>query len=204
MKTDHSAMDAPEPTANGEAAFLTGRALIAMPGIEDPRFERAVVLICAHTAEMAMGLTLNRPLDGLTAGDLLERLNVQHADDLPEDLVLLGGPVERERGFVLHTDDYISAGSSTIVADGVALTGTREVLEAIAGRLHRPRRSILALGYAGWGPGQLEREIRESVWLTCDPDEALLFGHDYEHKWSMALARLGITADHLSSTGGRA
>jgi putative transcriptional regulator len=209
LKIDPMGMDDRDPPDVGEGspgapAFLTGRALIAMPGIEDPRFERAVVLICAHTAEMAMGLTLNRPLDGLTATDLLERLNVHPADDLPEDLVLLGGPVERERGFVLHTDDYLSAGSSTKVAEGIALTGTREVLEAVAGRIQRPRRSILALGYAGWGPGQLEREIRESVWLTCDPDEALLFGHDYEHKWSMALARIGVSAEQLSTQGGRA
>jgi putative transcriptional regulator len=196
--------DQAEAFPESASAFLTGRALIAMPGIEDPRFERAVVLICAHTAEMAMGITLNRPLDGLTATDLLERLDVHPAEELPEDMVLLGGPVERERGFVLHTDDYLSAGSSTKVSDGVALTGTREVLEAIAGRDRRPRRSLLALGYAGWGAGQLEREIRESVWLTCEPDEALLFGHDYEHKWSMALARIGVSAERLSTQGGRA
>ena len=184
--------------------YLTGRALIAMPGIEDPRFERAVVLVCAHSRDLAMGLTLNRPVDGLTVPSLIEKLGVTSHITLPKDLVLLGGPVETERGFVLHTDDYVSAGSSTRVMDGVALTGTREVLEAIASHNERPRRSLLALGYSGWGPGQLEREIRDNVWLTCDPDEALLFGHDYEHKWSMALARIGVNAERLSTQTGRA
>jgi len=196
--------DANPAVANESPGYLTGRALIAMPGIEDPRFERAVVLICAHTAELAMGLTLNRPVDGLTVPSLMDRLGVKSHITVPKDLVLLGGPVETERGFVLHTDDYVSEGSSTKVSDGVALTGTREVLEAIASHNERPRRSLLALGYSGWGPGQLEREIRENVWLTCDPDEALLFGHDYEHKWSMALAKIGVSAERLSVQTGRA
>jgi len=200
-----SGMDQANSGETGEASgFLTGRALIAMPGIEDPRFERAVVLICVHTQDLAMGLTLNRPVDGLTVPNLMDRLGVQSHITLPKDLVLLGGPVETERGFVLHTDDYVSAGSSTKVSEGIALTGTREVLEAIASHNERPRRSMLALGYSGWGRGQLEREIRDNIWLTCDPDEALLFGHDYEHKWSMALARIGVSAERLSSQAGRA
>ncbi len=196
--------DADPGAASQPPGYLTGRALIAMPGIEDPRFERAVVLICAHTPELAMGLTLNRPVDGLTVPSLMDRLGIKSHITVPKDLVLLGGPVETERGFVLHTDDYVSEGSSTKVSDGIALTGTREVLEAIASHDERPRRSLLALGYSGWGPGQLEREIRENVWLTCDPDETLLFGHDYEHKWSMALAKLGVSAERLSVQTGRA
>jgi putative transcriptional regulator len=194
----------PPPESEAASGFLTGRALIAMPGIGDPRFERAVVLICAHTQELAMGLTLNRPVDGLTVPSLMEKLGVKSHITVPKDLVLLGGPVETERGFVLHTDDYVSAGSSTKVCEGVALTGTREVLEAIASDNERPRRSLLALGYSGWGPGQLEREIRDNVWLTCDPDEALMFGHDFEHKWSQALAKIGVSAEWLSSQAGRA
>ena len=196
--------DADADMAGVDPGYLTGRALIAMPGIEDPRFERAVVLVCAHTRELAMGLTLNRPVDGLTVPSLMDRLGVKSHITLPEELVLLGGPVETERGFVLHTDDYVSEGSSTKVADGIALTGTREVLEAIASCEERPRRSLLALGYSGWGPGQLEREIRGNVWLTCDPDEALLFDRDYDHKWSDALARIGVSAERLSSQAGRA
>ena len=186
------------------AEFLSGRLLIAMPGIEDPRFEQALILVCSHTPELAMGITLNRPLDGVTVPDLLERLNVKTNIDLPPQLVLAGGPVERERGFVLHTEDFRAPESTVPVSDGIALTATRDVLQAMGDAAQRPRRSTLALGYAGWGPGQLEREIRENVWLTCDPDEVLVFGDDYEAKWSRALAKLGITAGAISTQTGTA
>jgi putative transcriptional regulator len=187
-----------------EGRFLTGAALIAMPGIGDPRFERAVILICAHDEEHAMGLVVNRPMDGVTSPELLERLGVAAASETPDEPVLIGGPVERERGFVVHTDDYLSAENSTLIGEGLALTTTRDVLEAMADPHRRPRRSILALGYSGWGAGQLEREIRENVWLTCDPDEQLVFSQDYDQKWSHALARLGVSAERLSGQAGRA
>ncbi|KQW73142.1 hypothetical protein ASE17_09335 [Phenylobacterium sp. Root77] len=188
----------------GDGAFLSGQMLIAMPGIGDPRFERALVLICAHDESHAMGIAVNRPVEGLTLPDLLGRLDVKLSIDVPPDLVLLGGPVDRERGFVLHTDDYMAGEHSMEVGDGVALTATREVLEAMGGHGHPPRRALLALGYAGWGPGQLERELRENVWLTCEPDETLIFGDDHAHKWSNALAKIGVDASLLSSTAGRA
>jgi putative transcriptional regulator len=175
-----------------------------MPGIGDPRFERAVIFVCAHNAEHAMGLTVNRPVEGLSVPGLLKRLGVKSSIEMPQDLVLLGGPVERDRGFVLHTDDYISPDSSLPVTPGLRLTATRDVLEALAGHNSRPRRSIMALGYAGWGAGQLEREIRENTWLTCDPDERLIFGGDHSHKWAEALAKLGIAPEWLSSQSGRA
>ncbi len=175
-----------------------------MPGIEDPRFERAVVLICTHDEEHAMGLAVNRPVDGLTVPRLLAQLGVKPAVEMPADLVLLGGPVTPERGFVLHTNDYRCEDSSVDVGDGVALTQTRDVLVAMSADNRRPRRSIVTLGYAGWGAGQLEHEIREGVWLTCDPDETLLFGDDHEHKWSMALSKIGVSADLLSAQTGRA
>lgn len=187
-----------------QQSFLTGRLLIAMPGIEDPRFERAVVYVCVHNREQAMGLTVNRPVEGLTVPGLLERLGVKPAVELPKDLVLLGGPVDQDRGYVLHTDDYTSSESSRNVGEGVSLTSTRDVLEAMAGGEKRPRRSILALGYAGWDAGQLENEIREGVWLTCDPDESLVFGDDHEHKWTLALAKIGVSAEQLSAQTGRA
>jgi putative transcriptional regulator len=187
-----------------EGAYLTGRLLIAMPAIGDPRFERAVVLICAHNADHAMGLTVNHPVEGLTLPTLLEKLGVASDIQLPQDLVLLGGPVESERGFVLHTDDYTCPSSSIDVADGVQMTPTREVLEAIASHNRRPRQAKLALGYAGWGPGQLENEIRQNAWLVCEPDEELLFGGDHERKWIRALAKLGVSLDHLSGEAGRA
>jgi putative transcriptional regulator len=177
--------------------------LIAMPGIGDPRFERAVIFLCAHGDDHAMGLTVNRPVDGLTVPDLLVRLGIETSITMPEDLVLFGGPVERERGFVLHTADYESSPATLPVSQDFSLTATRDVLEAMASA-NRPRRSLLALGYAGWGGGQLERELAQNVWLTCEPDETLLFGDDHEHKWSRALAKIGVSADRLSTLAGSA
>jgi putative transcriptional regulator len=198
--------DAPiDPAGEGlTGEGLTGQALIAMPGIGDPRFERAVIFVCAHNAQHAFGLVINRPVDGLTAPSVLAKLGVKSEIEMSADPVLYGGPVEGERGFVLHTADYLSEGSSLEISGGVALTATRDVLEAMASHNRRPRHSFLALGYAGWGAGQLEAEIRENVWLTCSPDEALLFGHDFEHKWAMALNSLGFDAGQLSGTAGLA
>ena len=186
-----------------EGGFFSGQLLIAMPGIGDPRFERALILICAHDEEHAMGLALNHPVEGLTVPDLLERLGVKATIRLPDDLVLMGGPVERERGFVLHSADY-QGENSIDVGGGVSLTATREVLDAMATAEGAPARSLLALGYAGWGAGQLEEEIKQNVWLTCDADDALIFDHDYERKWARALAKLGVDPERLSSVAGSA
>ena len=186
-----------------DSAFLSGQLLIAMPAIGDPRFERALILVCAHDAEHAMGVTVNRPVEGLTLPQLLERMEIAAASGAENSAVLLGGPVEMARGFVLHTDDYRGEHSAT-VAGGLALTTTREVLEAMAAGNGPPRRAVLALGYAGWGAGQLEREIRENVWLTVEADEALVFDDGYETKWARALAKLGVDPTFLSSQAGRA
>jgi putative transcriptional regulator len=186
-----------------EGRFLTGQMLIAMPGIGDPRFERSLILLCAHDEHHAMGIAVNRPVEGLTVPDLLERLEVKITADLADDLVLMGGPVEIERGFVLHTDDY-RAEYSLDVDGGLALTTTREVLDAMGSQAGHPRKAILALGYAGWGAGQLEREIRENVWLTVPADEDLVFGDDHDAKWARALTKLGIDAKFLSTEAGRA
>ena len=183
--------------------YLSGKVLVAMPGIGDERFERAVIFLVAHDTDHAMGLTVNRPVDGLTVGNLLKRLGVLAGSNTPDDLVLFGGPVERERGFVVHTDDYRGE-HSLEVGGGVALSATREVLEAMAGQTAPPRLSRLALGYAGWGAGQLENEIKQNVWLTCDPDEGLIFDDDFDHKWSRALAKLGVDPRRLSAVAGRA
>ena len=187
-----------------DSDFLTGRVLIAMPGIDDPRFERAVILMCAHGADHAMGLALNRPVEGLTTPDLLRRLGVHPDYAMAETPVLFGGPVDRERGFVVHTDDYHCRDSSLPIGDGLAWTATRDVLEAMADSGRHPRHALLALGYAGWGAGQLERELHENVWLTCEPDEDLLFGGDHDFKWSKALAKIGVTAGLLSGQAGHA
>lgn len=186
-----------------DEGIFAGQLLIAMPGISDPRFERALILVCAHDDRHAMGLAVNRPVEGLTVPDLLARLDIASEIKAPPDLVLMGGPVERERGFVLHTDDY-HAEHSLEVAEGLALTPTRDALEAMAQASGHPRRSLLALGYAGWGAGQLENEIKENVWLTCDPDESLIFGGDHDQKWARALGKLGVDPERLSFVAGRA
>jgi len=190
---------APEP----DRGFMQGRMLIAMPGIDDPRFERALLMVCLHDEEQAMGIAVNRPMEGFTVGGLLDRLGME-AGPAAEGPVLLGGPVERARGYVLHTDDFSSPGSTLRVAEGVAFSDTRDALEALTDTQRRPRRSIVALGYAGWGAGQLERELQAGVWLTCDPDESLLFDTDYDDKWTRALAKIGVSPDRLSVESGRA
>jgi putative transcriptional regulator len=183
--------------------FFAGQLLIAMPGISDPRFERALILICAHDEHHAMGLAVNRPVEGLSVPDLLERLDIRSEIKAPPDLVMMGGPVERERGFVLHTADYVGE-YSIEVTEELTLTATRDILEALAEAAGAPRRAILALGYAGWGAGQLEHEIKENVWLTCDSDADLIFSANHAAKWSKALAKLGVDPERLSSIAGRA
>ncbi len=199
LSSDPAFAHAPRPAGK----FLAGQLLIAMPGIGDQRFERTVLLVCLHDDEQAMAIILNRPMSGLTVASLLNRLGLD-SDDAPDTPVMFGGPVERERGYVLHTDDYSSPGSTLPVAEGVSLTDTREVLEAFGDGERRPRKAMLALGYAGWGAGQLEHELQEGVWLTCDPDEELLFGADHDSKWTSALAKLGVTPGRLSMQAGRA
>ena len=191
-------------TDDDDQDFLGGRLLVAMPGIDDPRFERAVILLCVHSPEHAMGIALNRPLDGLTLPDLLDKLGVKSSIALPPRAVLTGGPVERERGFVIHTDDYASAESTLNVAEGLSLTATREVLDALGDANRAPRCAIMALGCAGWSPGQLEEELKQNVWLICDPDEDLVFDDDHNSKWSRALAKIGVRADQLSGQSGHA
>jgi putative transcriptional regulator len=183
---------------------LVGRLLVAMPGIGDPRFEHAVILICAHGPDHAMGLRLDRPAPGVNLKKVLNKLDTAAPDDAGQRQVLVGGPVERERGFVLHTDDWMIADASLPFGDGLAMTGTREALAAMVDPAGGPRRSVLMLGYAGWGEGQLEDEIGENVWLTADADPDLIFDPDYDLKWGRALATLGVDPAQLSGQSGRA
>lgn len=182
---------------------LAGQLLIAMPRMMDPRFERSVIFMCVHNGEGAMGLVVNKLLDSLTFTDMLTQLKIEpgaaSVDDLP---VHFGGPVDSGRGFVLHTSDYEHEGTLQ-VDSGLSLTSTVDVLKAISdGR--GPRRSMLALGYAGWGPGQLESEIGANGWLHVPADEELLFDEDVDNKWSLAIAKLGIEPATFSSEAGRA
>lgn len=181
-----------------------------MPGMEDPRFKRSVVYVCAHSDEGAMGIVINQTAPHITFPDLLVQLKILPDNAkilLPEVVeavpVVTGGPVEQARGFLLHTSDVMIRDSTLDIADGICLTATLDILKAIAlGR--GPRRSMLALGYAGWSPGQLEQEIQMNGWLTCPGDAQLVFGEDMDAKYSQALARIGVDPALLSSQAGHA
>jgi putative transcriptional regulator len=185
-----------------EEGYLGGQLLIAMPSMQDPRFERTVVYVCAHNPEGAMGLVINRLVDSLKFPDLLEQLGIDTVGVRDEIRIHLGGPVETGRGFVLHSSEYMQENSLDV--DGrMALTATIDILRDIA-EGHGPRRSLLALGYAGWGPGQLDREIQANGWLTVEPDEALIFDDDVESKWERAIAKIGFDVSKLSGFSGHA
>lgn len=182
---------------------LTGQLLIAMPGMGDPRFGHSVILICAHSAEGAMGLILNKPTKDVSLRDLLDQLSIDASDLTPDMQVYFGGPVETGRGFVLHGTAYKSA-LSTLNVDGLfGLTATVDVLEDLA-RGEGPERVIVALGYAGWGKGQLEAEIGNNGWLTCPAEVDLVFGTQDNVKWEAALNSLGVDALVLSAEAGHA
>ena len=182
---------------------LAGKLLIAAPAIEDPRFSRAVILVCTHNADHAMGIVINKASEEDNLPELLDQLGVD-GHDAPEDAhILIGGPVGRERGFVLHSEDYDSEGATLAVCEGVCLTATRDILHAMTSD-HPPERFVLALSYSGWGAGQLEMELAENVWLVGEPDVALVYDPSLHTKWSRALARIGISPDRLQISGGRA
>lgn len=184
--------------------YLTGQILIAMPSMSDPRFARSVIYLCAHNAEGAMGLVLNRLIDSITFKDLLEELKVEE-EPVEKDAapaIHFGGPVETGRGFVLHSVDYVGPDSMTL-SGKFALTATVDILKAIAAGTG-PQRHLLALGYAGWGPGQLDGELHENAWLSVDADPDLVFSVALTEKWDRALAKLGIDASLLSSDAGHA
>jgi putative transcriptional regulator len=198
----HMKGDAKPRTIEGEN-FLEGKLLIALPGMADPRFEKSVIFMCAHSMDGAMGIMINRAVDGLRFSELMDKLELElqpQAHDMP---VLYGGPVETGRGFVLHSGDYESADSTLPVSEDISLTATVEILRAM-GEGKGPKKALFALGYAGWGPGQIEDEIRANGWLHCDSDAALLFSTDLRTKWSSALKKLGIDASGLSAHTGQA
>jgi putative transcriptional regulator len=183
--------------------FLDGHLLIAMPGMGDLRFARAVIFLCAHSAEGAMGLIVNKPAPELKFADLLRQLKIPVGPASAEARVHFGGPVEHGRGFVLHSADYAVAGASLQVDATFAMTATIDILQDMA-RGAGPARAILALGYSGWGPGQLEGEIQANGWLTAPADADLVFGARDAEKWEAALRKLSIDPRLLSAEGGRA
>ncbi len=184
-------------------SFLEGKLLIAMPGMPDPRFEKSVIFMCAHSAQGAMGLIINKPVDGLSFRELMTKFNITVTWDGPDVPVLFGGPVHVGRGFVLHSSDYGTPDSTLPITSGISLTATTEILEAIA-KGAGPSKSLLALGYAGWGEGQIEGEILANGWIHCDPDPALIFDTHYDAKWETAIGKLGAAISGLSADAGRA
>ncbi|MCI0752554.1 YqgE/AlgH family protein [Pseudoroseomonas vastitatis] len=182
--------------------YLSGQLLVAMPSMQDPRFAQSVICVCAHSADGAMGIVLNKPIDNLSFEDLLKQLEVEPLPPQRQIRLLAGGPVEGGRGFVLHTTDWSSEGSLKVTGD-LALTASVDILKAIAGG-GGPREGLLALGYAGWGPGQLENEIQRNAWLNVDADEALLFGGIPDTMWRQALAKMRIDPLLLSASAGHA
>jgi putative transcriptional regulator len=190
--------------------YLDGQVLIAMPGMSDERFVRSVIFVCAHSAEGAMGIVLNRPAADLSLPDLLVQLDIVPEAErirLPTEVgrmqVLMGGPVETSRGFVLHSPDFHIDQSTLPIDDSICLTATVDILRAIA-RGQGPRNAVLALGYAGWSAGQLESEIQANGWLNCPADAELIFDSATDTRYQLALRKIGIDPGMLSMDAGHA
>jgi len=182
---------------------LCGKLLVAMPGMADPRFEGAVILICVHSGDGAMGLIVNKVVPELSFETMLNQLKIPHANSGRDIRVHFGGPVERGRGFVLHSPDYTGGPATMKIEGGYGMTATLDVLEAMA-KGDGPDQALLALGYSGWGPGQIETEIGRNDWLTVDAQAGLIFANNNATKWTAALRSMGIDPLLLSPTAGRA
>jgi len=182
---------------------LTGKILIAMPGMGDPRFAHSIVYMCAHSADGAMGLIVNKTMGQMTFADLLEQLSIDQSDQSRPMPLHFGGPVEGGRGFVLHSAEYRSQISTLPVDDFFSMTATLDVLEEMA-QGQGPDKALMALGYSGWAPGQLEAEIADNGWLICDAGFDLVFDLADDKKWEAALNSLGVDPLTLSASAGRA
>ena len=192
------------------SGYLDGQLLVAMPSMASEQFSRTVIYLCAHSPEGAMGIVVNRPVTDLSFPELLVQLDIVPESErilLPQRLdrmqVLMGGPVETSRGFVLHSPDFFIDQSTLPIDDSVCLTATIDILRAIA-KGEGPQNAVLALGYAGWSAGQLETEIQSNGWLNCPADPDLLFSSPLESKYDLALRRIGIEPAMLSTTAGHA
>lgn len=192
-------MNDTDPTTG---TYFEGQMLLAMPAMTDPRFERAVIYMCAHKDEGAMGLVVNKTLDSIDFRELLGQLDIPAGDSVRDMTVHFGGPVENQRGFVLHSGEY-RHDETLMISDQVGLTATLDILRALA-RGDGPEKSILALGYAGWGPGQLESEFHDNAWLSVPYDDALIFEVEAADKWERAFDSIGVDLSVLSGSAGRA
>ena len=184
------------------SGYLTGQFLLAMPHMQDPRFEKTVIYICGHDVNVAMGLVINKHLGDLTLKGLLEYLNISQ-ESIKRDLpIYFGGPVDTGRGFVLHSDDFSHPGT-VLIGSHIALTATIDVLQSIA-EGDGPQHCLLAMGYVGWEPGQLDAELHSNKWLQIKADSDILFKTPVEKKWEMTIAKLGISPEVLSEDFGQA
>lgn len=192
-----------QSSSNQAGTYLTGRILLAMPAMGDPRFHRAVIYMCAHDENGAMGLVINHTLPGVDLGKLLKQLDIPAAQDTaPATPVMSGGPVETARGFVLHSSEF-NQNDTIRIDDMFSVTGTLDALKAIAGG-QGPDKMLFVLGYAGWSPGQLDREIQDNAWLVADADPGLIFDSAPESKWEQGIKKLGFDPGMLSGEAGRA
>lgn len=182
--------------------YLTGKFLVAMPGMQDPRFEDTILYVCGHDSTGAMGLVVNKVIESISYRGLLDQLDIEVEGQVPNIPIHFGGPVEMGRGFVLHSSDYVHD-SSVKISDDVTLTATIDILKDIANN-KGPKYSLLALGYTGWSPGQLENEMKENGWLEIPGDVDILFKTNLDMKRSKALIKLGIDPSMLSNVSGHA
>lgn len=192
-------------TSDQKSLYLNGKVLLAMPGMGDPRFHRAVIVMCAHDNNGAMGLVINHPLPGVMMGQLLEQLSIPMepgAHELRDFPVLAGGPVENVRGFILHSGEFRQR-DTVHINDEIGVTGTIEGLRALASG-NGPQKMVFALGYSGWSAGQLDQEIQDNAWLVAEPDPTLIFSTPPEDKWDYAIRKMGVDPAMLSGNAGRA
>ncbi|HAU28537.1 MAG TPA: YqgE/AlgH family protein [Rhodospirillaceae bacterium] len=185
-----------------EKQYLKGHVLLAMPAMVDPRFIRSVIYICSHNEHGAMGLVINRIFGSVMFSDLLDQVGIKTIQPKEDQKVHFGGPMEAGRGFVLHTTDFLQEGSM-VIEDGIALTGTLDILQAIA-KGEGPRKHMLLLGYAGWTPGQLEEEMQANSWISAPASPELIFDVEVAIKWERALQKMGIDLPSLSAESGHA
>ena len=190
-------------SSNDDSTDLTGKLLIASPGMTDPRFANAVIFMCAHSEDGAMGLIVNMPAPEIKIESLLAQLDVPVTGEVRETMIHFGGPVETGRGFVLHSQDYLSEQGTMTVGSDFAMTASVEILQSLA-HGKGPTRALLMLGYSGWGPGQLESEIVQNGWLVTEADPGIVFRDDGADKWAEALRFAGIDPRMLSAVGGSA
>jgi putative transcriptional regulator len=182
---------------------LAGKLLVAMPGIGDPRFEHTVIMMCSHDAEHAMGVVVNKPKQDVALSDVLGHLGLTPPAPIEDRIVMDGGPVRPDRGFVLHSEDFAAGEATRKVAPGISLTATRDVLEAMASG-EPPTHFVLALGCSSWGAGQLESELRHNAWLIVEADDAIVFGEAHTEKWARAIRALGFDPAQLAGGAGNA